>query len=1018
MASVDFGESAVEAALAKKLDLFARNIDQYLKPNYKEAQTRVEFVDALLIALGWDVGNSAGAAQRFKEVVVEPNQEVEGRKRAPDYVLRVGGTPVIFVEAKKPSVKIATDRAATRQARSYAWSAQLPIVVLTNFAEIAVFNGLVRPKPSDTSRTARLFYATYDELTDKWHEFSGLVSRDAVNSGELDRYVETLPSRGGAERIDQSFLRDLEVTRSDLAQHIYKQNPSLTDDQILSAVQLTIDRLVFLRIAEDRKVETYGSLLTVARASNPARALREAFREADARYNSGLFHFDKEVGRSEPDTLTPSLTLDNAVIKEIIERFYPPSPYAFSVMPIEILGRAYETFLAKRIVRKSDGTISLQLKPEVRKAGGVFYTPEWLSQRVVAQTLEPLLSSLTPDNINTSGVRTVRVVDPACGSGSFLVAAYKYLLDWYLQHYLQDVAKWSKTRPPRLEKNQSGDWCLSLTERKRILVQHIYGVDIDPQAVEVAKLSLLIVVLEDQSGPGLQEQLSVFKARVLPDLDSNIRCGNSLVGPNFISDEDLVSGVVPITAPFDWSKLGNGKFQAVVGNPPWLMAGYELPNEVLNYLMRHYSSYTGKADLYYLFLERTLSILANKGRVGMVVPNKMYATRAASGLRELLPGRVEAIVDFQTEKVFEKATNYTQVLYLTQVEDPARKVSYTRSLKRFTAQQSWQLDPAQLTRKRWDTNPPSSRKLWSKLEAAGRPLEEIVAGFGNGVQTGSDTLLILDRNDPAVKRIEESSLRPLLRGKDIRHGSLAESTKVVVFPYEVSGSKFVILTRKELAARPGLKRYLAAHKSDLDKRRWFGSSATELSGHWWGFMYLDAYATYANPHIVSPALSNRSHFALGDGRLTPTGTAGVTVLSLKAGYDPNPLLAILNSRLISAYILAHSTQYQGAYFKFSAPYLKPVPIIEANTREREVTYARLAKLWTSRASASAADRSRIDGRIDELVNDLYDVSADQVAEAETFIAPLGANDVAELDEVEELTSVSPDMPTPSRLPGQ
>ncbi len=1006
MASADFGASEAEVALAKKLDLFARNIDHYLKPTYKEAQTRVEFIDALLIALGWDVGNSAGAAQRFKEVVVEPSQDVEGHKRAPDYVLRVGGTRVIFVEAKKPSVKIATDRAATRQARSYAWSAQLPIVVLTNFAEIAVFNGLVRPKPNDTSRTARLFYATYAELKQKWHELSGLVSRDAVNSGDLDRYVETLPARGGAERIDQSFLRDLEITRADLAQQIYAENPSLTDDQILSAVQLTIDRLIFLRIAEDRKVETYGSLLiTVSRASNPARALREAFRDADARYNSGLFHFDKEVGRSEPDTLTPSLALDNAVIKDIIERFYPPSPYAFSVMPIEILGRAYETFLAKRIVRKSDGTISLELKPEVRKAGGVFYTPEWLSQRIVAQTLEPLLSGLTPETINTSVARTVRVVDPACGSGSFLVAAYKYLLDWYLQHYLQDVAKWSRKRPPRLEKNQSGDWCLSLTERKRILVQHIYGVDIDPQAVEVAKLSLLIVVLEDQSGPGLQEQLSVFKARVLPDLDSNIRCGNSLVGPDFVSDEDLVNGVVPITPPFDWSKLGSGKFQAVVGNPPWLMAGYELPIEVLDYLKLHYSSYTGKADLYYLFLERTLSILARSGRVGMVVPNKMYATRAASGLRELLPGRVEAIVDFQTEQIFEKATNYTQVLYLTEVEDPIRPVPYTRALKRFTAQQSWNLDPAQLTRKQWDTNPPSSRTLWSKLEAAGTPLEDIVTSFGNGVQTGRDPLLILDRSDPAVKRIEETSLRPLLRGKDIRHGLLAESAKVVVFPYKVSGGEFTILTKKELDSQPGLKRYLTAHKSDLDERTWFGRSATELSGHWWGFMHLDAYATYANPHILSPALSNRSHFALGDGRLTPTGTAGVTVLSLEVGYDPNPLLAILNSRLISAYILAHSTPYQGGYFKFSAPYLKPVPIIEANTREREVTHARLAKLWTSRASASAADRSRIDGRIDEVVNGLYGVTADQVEEAEAFIAPLRGSDAVELDE--EPDEISP-----------
>ncbi len=981
---------ALSASLASKLDLFARNLDQYLKPDYKEAQTRVEFIDSLLIALGWDVGNTAGAAERFKEVVVEPTQQVEGRKRSPDYVLRVGGTPVIFVEAKKPSVKIATDKAAAHQARSYAWSAQLPIVVLTNFAEVAIYNGLVRPKVNDTARTARLFYTTFDKLSETWPEIDGLVSRPAVHRGDLDRFVNTLPARGGSERIDQSFLRDLEITRADLAGHIFAKNPNLTDEQVLTAVQLTIDRLIFLRIAEDRKVETYGSLLTVARSRNPAKTLRDTYRDADARYNSGLFHFDKEPGRSEPDTLTPSLALDNTVIKDVIERFYPPSPYAFSVMPIEILGRVYESFLARRIERSSDGTIHLELKPEVRKAGGVFYTPEWLTKQVVARTIDPLLAGLTPDTIGKSAARTVRVVDPACGSGSFLVAAYRHLLDWHLQHYLQDPVKWSRKRPPRLEKNQSGAWCLSLGERKRILLEHIYGVDIDPQAVEVAKLSLLIVVLEDQSGPGLQEQLAVFKARVLPDLDSNVRCGNSLVGTDFFSDDELVSSAeAPITQPFDWSTLRTGKFQAVVGNPPWLMAGYELPPSVLDYLKARYASYTGKADLYYLFLERSLDVLAKGGRVGMVVPNKMYATRAATGLRELLSHWVESIVDFQTEQIFHKATNYTQVLYLAEGTNTTRPVPYTRALTRFAAEQSWDLERKQLTRDRWDTNSPPSRALWSAIESVGTRLEDIVAGFGNGVQTGSDPLLLLTRADATANGIEGSALKPLLRGQDIRGGSLAKSKKMVVFPYKVTDGKFVLITEVELAAKPGLHAYLSAHKADLQKRRWFGKSATELSGQWWGFMYLDSHATYANPHILSPALSNKSHFALGDGRLTPTGTAGVTVLSLAAGYEPKPLLAILNSRLISTYIVAHSTPYQGSYFKFSAPYLRSVPVVEATTPERETTYTRLDKLWASRTTTTTIEaRTRIDQRIDEVVNALYGVTADQVEEAETFIIPL------------------------------
>lgn len=373
----------------------------------------------------------------------------------------------------------------------------------------------------------------------------------------------------------------------------------------------------------------------------------------------------------------------------------------------------------------------------------------------------------------------------------------------------------------------------------------------------------------------------------------------------------------------------------------------------------------------------------------MVVPNKMYVTRAARGLRNLLLDRVESIVDFQTEQIFDKATNYTQVLHLTQVADSSRVVSYTRALKRFSAEESWTLEKRQLTEARWDVNPPSSLRLWSSIEAVGARLESIVTGFGNGIQTGADPILILSRAEAASHGIERSALKPLLRGKDIRLGRLTPSEKFVVFPYKVSGGEFALLNEVELAAKPGLYTYLNEHKTELKRRRWFGKTATQLSGHWWGFMYLDAHATYANPHILSPALSNKSHFALGDGRLTPTGTAGVTVLSLSPGYDSRPLLAILNSRLISAYIVAHSTPYQGSYFKFSAPYLKAVPIVEPTTRQASASYARLAKLWDSRATAATVgDRTRIDNRIDEVVNELYGVELSQVEEAEAFIAPL------------------------------
>lgn len=978
--------------LREKVDQFLRNRTDYEATTYKEARARVEFIDPLLTALGWDVGNSAGLSERFKDVVVEPTQDVGGRKRAPDYVLRVGGTPVIFVEAKKPSVTILSDKAAAFQARSYAWSAKLPIVILTNFAHISIYNGLVRPKRADTSRTARLYVCEIANLAEEWTDIAGLVSRDAVIRGDTDRYTSTLTKRGGRDKIDKVFLADLERARLTLLRDIAKSNPELSDAQLLSAVQLTLDRIIFLRICEDRGIEPYGTLMNVANSANVLKGLKGVYAAADARYNSGLFHFDVESGRYSPDLLTPSVRIHDDSLKSTLLGFYPPDvPYTFSVMPVEILGRAYESFLAGEI-KRSGSTITIEPKPEVRKSGGVFYTPEWLTREVVKRVLEPLLAGRSPETLRRSKVDKVRIVDPSCGSGSFLVAAYRHLLDWYLRHYLDDPTKWSRTRPARLERNESGAWGLALEERKRILSDHVYGVDIDEQAVEVAKLSLLLVVLEDQSAVGTQEQFDLFKARLLPDLDLNVRCGNSLIGPDILSDEDLANPAAHIRSivkPFDWKSFG--KFDAIVGNPPWLMAGYVIEPAALAYLKRRYQAYDGKADLYYLFIERSLEIITEIGRIGLVIPNKMFTTRAARALRKLLidSNTVETILDFQTEKIFEDATNYTQALILKKSISGEPSVKYTRATTGLATSQTWSLTSDQLTESSWDTNSPESLHLWNKVAQRSKPLKDCVLGFGNGVQTGKDPVLVLKKEDARDSGIEAKFLKPLLRGKDIRDGFLAKSEDFVVFPYQSTVSGFTVLSAGGLAKSPGLQKYLQAHRAELASRRWFGRSATELAGEWWGLMYLDSRDAFVGAHLVTPSLSDRSNFAMGDARLFPTGTAGVTGIRLSAEQNPDNLLAVLNSKLISTYILAHSTPYQGGYFKFSAPYISHAPIFQPSGRTETGAVNRLGELWRTRMNiADPRERQGVDDRINDLVNRLYGVSDEEVEAAVQRVEPL------------------------------
>ena len=633
------------------VERFDRDIDAFKHKSFNERQVRGDFIDPLMELLGWDLHNRQGKPPAYRDVIEEDRVKVGGGTKAPDYGFYAGGERRFFLEAKKPSVDIAGDVAPAVQLRRYAWSAKLPLSVLTDFEEFAVYDCRFEPVKADRPATARLDFITYDKYPDRWDDIEGLFSREAVLSGSLEKYAEANRKRRGTQTVDAAFLREIEGWRSALARDLAASN-DLNTRQLNHAVQLTIDRLIFLRMAEDRGIEDYGRLLGLVNGNNIYGRLVEKFRDADDRYNSGLFHFRNERGRGgEPDELTTSLKIDDGVLDGIIRGlYYPESPYEFSVLPVDVLGQVYEQFLGSVIHLEDGHTATVEQKPEVRKAGGVYYTPTYIVDYIVENTVGKLLEGKKPGP--RGGASRLKIVDPACGSGSFLIGAYEYLLDWHRDRYLEDGP--DKHRD-RLYEGAGGEWHLTIDEKKRILLNNIYGVDIDPQAVEVTKLSLLLKVLEGESEQSLQTQLRMFQERALPDLRENIKCGNSLIGPDFYENEQMVllddEEHYRINV-FDWQNNfpqvfdgDDSGFDAVIGNPPYDVLEKERgaaswPHSLLTDYVRLRPEYKqaigGKLNLFRFFVVRSIDLIREGGQFGMIVPLALLGDKSTAQTRRHL----------------------------------------------------------------------------------------------------------------------------------------------------------------------------------------------------------------------------------------------------------------------------------------------------------------------------------------------------------------------------------------------
>ena len=649
--------------VSELVDDFKANQKIILTPNYSEADVRNDYLNKFFIALGWDVRHEHQKNPYEQEVRVEKPVHVAKAQKRADYTFYL--TPnfrdvKFFVEAKKPYHDL-ENKDYFFQAIRYGWNANTPIAILTDFEEFIILDCRYKPEIKDilNSKIKSFHYSDYAN-EEKFKEIYYLFSRVSVLDNSIEKYAESLPKpkgkaakrglfKGGIQSIDESFLEELDEIRTSLAKSFKKNNSNLTSEELTEATQRTIDRLVFIKFLEDKLIEPHHYVSEFGNRRTAWEDFITASITLDAKYNGVVF---KKSLIDNKDIIEPD---DKTFSNICLELSHDNTAYNFDAIPIHILGSIYERFLGK-VVNATDKRVTIEEKPEVRKAGGVYYTPQYIVNYIVDNTIGKLIQGKTPKEISK-----LRFADIACGSGSFLITVYERILDYHKRWYLVNPEQAKKDGCIFFE----GAYRLSLQQKQKILTNNIFGVDLDHQAVEVTQLSLYLKLLEDETTATANDTWVMFKEQLLPDLNKNIICGNSLIGTDIldltlqfplIAKERGRSEVDEMKLkPMDFEKtfsevMKQGGFDAIVGNPPW---GATISPVVKRYISRKYKSFKGNFETYIFFVEMALKLLKVNGKFAYITPDSWIKVPQAKNLRSLILDNFNIVeIDKLPQRIF------------------------------------------------------------------------------------------------------------------------------------------------------------------------------------------------------------------------------------------------------------------------------------------------------------------------------------------------------------------------------
>jgi len=907
------------------IDKYTTDRDYYLTNKYNETQLRSDFLDPFFELLGWDIKNNAGKPTNEREVILEEALKANASEHSkkPDYTFRLFSERKFFLEAKKPCVSIESNNDTAKQVRRYGFTAKLKISVLSNFEYLIIYDTSVKVDKDDIFSKALVKKYHYTEYESKFEEIKQLLGKESVYSGAFETEWKEIGSKINQYSINNLFLNQINEWRKVLGAEIYRHEPKIDEQQLNDIVQSYINRIIFLRVCEDRNLEDYQTLLKFANA-NDFKALIKKFEDADKRYNSGLF-----------DQLLKDKIVENvsSVFWTIIKQlYYPESPYSFSVFSSDVLGSIYEIFLSEKLSVQS-GSVVLVKKPE-NIDRDIITTPIFIISDILRNTVLKKCEGKTEKEI-----LNLKFADISCGSGAFLLELFQLLNDILIDYYL-------KNDRTKLIQTNINTYKLPFEIKRQILLNCIYGVDKDFNAVEATKFGLLLKLLEDE------DTNSTNKTKpVLPDLSENIFFGNSLLSPKQVTNKkDQV-----IINPFDFSKL---RFDVIIGNPPYMksedmknITPLELPLYKTNYDSAH-----KQFDKYFLFLEQGINLLADDGILGYIVPSKFTKVGAGLKLRELLADKeyLHSIVSFGANQVFADKTTYTCLLILSKKTQKTFKYAEVKNLKSWKVREPEAVKYAskntnELDGEVWVLVPPELSNAYNKIVAQSVKLGDLVGNDNifNGIQTSANDVYIFTPSKEDKKhfyftkkgvdyKIEKDITKSYFQtssGEDnlYTYRTFKPNARVI-YPYEPTKTGVDVIPLATIQKKfPLAYDYLQKHKSILNnpKRDIKPEPKTKDEWHRYGrHQSLDSCGLPSK--IIVGVLSVGDKYAIDvyGTLISSGGTAGYCVVAIPtiSDYSIYYIQAILNSKYLEWFSALYGEVFRGGYIARGTKVLKSLPI--------------------------------------------------------------------------------------------